>query len=53
LGCLMGTLLRHYLIGFQPARNYWPAQGIELAIYVGLAAALVGLTCWRVARADA
>jgi hypothetical protein len=43
----------HYLVRFQPASNYWPAQGIELAIYVVLAAALVGLTCWKVARADA
>ena len=43
----------HYLVRFQPASNYWPAQGIELAIYVALAAALVGLTCWMVVRADA
>jgi hypothetical protein len=42
-----------YLVRFQPASNYWPAQGIELAIYVALAAAMVGLTCWKLARADA
>jgi ABC-type transport system involved in multi-copper enzyme maturation permease subunit len=43
----------HYLVRFQPASNYWPAQGIELAIYVALAAVLVSLTYWKVARADA
>jgi hypothetical protein len=35
-------------ITYQPADRFWLFQGIETAIYVALAAALVGLTIWWV-----
>ena len=38
---------------YQPASHYWPFQGIETAIYVLLAAALIGLTFVIVRRRDA
>jgi hypothetical protein len=41
------------LVDLQPASHYWPVQGIELAIYLVLAAVLVGLTCLWAVRADA
>ncbi len=35
---------------YQPANRFWPFQGIETAIFVALAAALIGLTIWWVQR---
>lgn len=35
---------------FQPASRYWTFQAIETAIFVGLAALLMGLTIWWVRR---
>ena len=35
---------------YQPASRFWLFQGIETAIFVALAAALVGLTIWWVQR---
>jgi hypothetical protein len=37
---------------YQPAGRFWTFQLIELALYVGLAAALVALTFWAVRRTD-
>ena len=53
---LGACLSRHgyrVLVTYQPASHYWPMQGIELAVYLALAAALAGLTCLWVVRADA
>jgi ABC-type transport system involved in multi-copper enzyme maturation permease subunit len=53
----LGTCLArhgyHVLVNFQPASHYWPVQGIELAIYLALAAILVSLTCLWTVKADA
>ena len=35
---------------YQPASRFWLFQGIETAIFVALAAALIGLTIWWVQR---
>jgi hypothetical protein len=43
----------HMLVSYQPASHYWPMQGIELAVYLALATALVGVTCFWVVKADA
>jgi ABC-type transport system involved in multi-copper enzyme maturation permease subunit len=43
----------HVLVNFQPASHYWPMQGIELAVYLALAALLVAATCLWARRADA
>jgi hypothetical protein len=43
----------HVLVNYQPAGHYWPMQGIELAIYLAVAAILVGATCLWAVRADA
>jgi hypothetical protein len=38
---------------YQPASRYWPFQGIETAIFVLLASALIAVTFVIVRRADA
>ena len=35
---------------FQPAHRFWLFQGIETAIFVGLAVALLAVTVWCVRR---
>ena len=40
----------HRIVTYQPADRFWTFQGIETAIYVALALALVGLTLWWVRR---
>jgi hypothetical protein len=40
-------------IPYQPARRYWPFQGIETGIYLLLAAALIAVTFTVVRRRDA
>lgn len=37
-------------IVYQPASRFWLFQGIEAAIFLGLAAALLALACWWVLR---
>ncbi len=53
----LGACLTHHgyrvLVNFQPPSHYWPIQGIEVAIYLALAAILVGVTCLWAVRADA
>jgi hypothetical protein len=43
----------HWLVTYQPAARYWRFQGIEAAIFVGLAAALLALAFVFVTRRDA
>ncbi len=43
----------HQLTTFQPAYRFWAFQGIEAAIFVVLAAALIGFTSRRVLSRDA
>ncbi len=43
----------HQLVTFQPDTRFWAFQGIEAAIFVVLAAALIGFTFWRVLSRDA
>jgi hypothetical protein len=50
--CLTAHGYRGYLI-YQPASRFWAFQGIETAIYVVLAAALLGVTFWVLKRRDA
>jgi ABC-type Mn2+/Zn2+ transport system ATPase subunit len=53
-----GTSLASYMhqhgiqrwVSYQPAERYWAFQYIEAAIFVGLAALLLGLVVWRVRR---
>jgi len=55
-GSLLNCLSAHgyrSLIGFQPDSRYWAFQGIEAAIYLVLAAALVGFAYRRVLSRDA
>lgn len=43
----------HMLVSYQPASRFWAFQVIEAAIFLVLAAALIGLAFWRVLAADA
>jgi hypothetical protein len=43
----------HQVITFQPGSRFWAFQGIEASIFVIAAAALIGLTFWRVLTSDA
>ena len=43
---------RGYLT-YQPANRFWAFQGIETAIFLALAAALLGVTFWVLKRRDA
>jgi hypothetical protein len=38
----------HNVLTYQPADRFWPFQGIESAIFLGLAAVLLALTVWWV-----
>jgi hypothetical protein len=38
----------HLAVTYQPASRYWPLQGYETAIFIGLALALAGLSFWWV-----
>jgi hypothetical protein len=40
----------HTAVTYQPARQYWPFQWLEVAIYLGAALALAGLCVWWVRR---
>jgi hypothetical protein len=44
-----GVAVRAYEV-FQPASRFWAFQGIETAIYLALAAALLGLAWWWTVR---
>jgi hypothetical protein len=47
--CLHDAGLLNTLV-YQPAHRFWLFQGIETAIFLGLAALLLGLTIWWVQR---
>jgi hypothetical protein len=38
------------LVTYQPPSHYWPLQGLETAIFLALALALVAATVWLVRR---
>ena len=40
----------HEVVTYQPAKNYWPFQGCELALFLGAALVLAGFTFWWVRR---
>ena len=55
-GSLLHCLTAHSYQGYvtyQPASRFWAFQGIETGIFVGLAAALLGITFWVLNRRDA
>jgi hypothetical protein len=41
------------LVAYQPPSHYWPLQGLETAIFLAAALALIGVTVWRVGRTAA
>ena len=40
----------HYVFQYQPESHYWPLQGMETAIFLGLGTVLLGLTVIKVKR---
>jgi uncharacterized membrane protein len=53
LKCAQAYVRSHGIRGFdtfQPANRFWLFQGIETAIFVGLAIILFGVTIWWVNR---
>ena len=40
----------HFAAYYQPADRYWLFQGIEAAIFLAVAVALLGLTVWWLRR---
>jgi len=50
--CMVAHGYREYL-AYQPASRFWAFQGIETGIFVVLAAVLLGITFWVLARRDA
>ena len=40
----------HEVVTYFPARRYWSFQWIELGVYLGVAAVLVGVCVWAVRR---
>jgi hypothetical protein len=50
--CMTAHGYREYL-AYQPASRFWAFQGIETAIFLVLAAALLGITFWMLSRQDA
>ena len=50
--CVRGAGYRGYLT-YQPAGRFWIFQGIEAAIFVALAAALIAVAFWVIRRRDA
>jgi len=53
LGACLDAHGYHYLVAYQPANRFWALQGMETAIFVGIAVLLVAFTFWWVARRDA
>ena len=49
--CLAAAGVRQ-IFTFQPATHYWIFQGIEAALYLILAAALIAVSVTRLARVD-
>ena len=51
-GCqsALGALHLRQLVIYQPASRFWPLQWYETAIFVALAAALVGFCAWWIKR---
>jgi hypothetical protein len=43
----------HQAVTYQPASRFWAFQGIEGALFLALAAGLIGLAFWRVLSRDA
>jgi hypothetical protein len=52
-GACMAAHGFHQQVTFQPANRFWAFQGFEAAIFVVLAAALIGFAFWRVLSRDA
>jgi hypothetical protein len=52
LSCMTAHGYRGY-VTYQPASRFWAFQGIETAIFVALAAALLGVAFWVLKRRDA
>jgi hypothetical protein len=52
LPCLVAHGFRR-VVTFQPAGRFWAIQGLETAIFVAAAAALVGVAFWSVLTRDA
>jgi hypothetical protein len=52
LSCMAAHGYRGY-VTYQPASRFWAFQGIETAIFVVLAAVLLGVTFWVLRRRDA
>ena len=53
VGILQSCLVRHGIVNivtYQPGDRYWIFQGIETAIFLGLAAGLLALTVWWMRR---
>src|ERR1700722_11063007 len=53
LGQCLASRGFHQVLTYQPASRFWAFQGIEAAIFVVLAAALVGFAIWWVLGHDA
>jgi hypothetical protein len=52
VGCLASHGFRQ-VVTFQPGTRFWAFQGLEAAVFVIAAAALIGLVFWRVLTKDA
>lgn len=52
VGCLASHGFRQ-MVTFQPGTRFWAFQGLEAAVFVIAAAALIGLVFWRVLTKDA
>jgi len=52
LACLAAHGYRGYMT-YQPADRFWAFQGIETAIFLAIAAGLLGITFWILKRRDA
>ena len=52
VGCLASHGFRQ-MVTFQPGTRFWAFQGLEAAVFVIAAAALIGLAFWRVLTKDA
>jgi hypothetical protein len=50
-GCVAKVAVKyHEVVTYQPAKNYWALQSYELALFLGAALVLCGLTFWWVRR---
>ena len=52
VGCLASHGFRQ-MVTFQPGTRFWAFQGLEAAVFVVAAAAVIGLVFWRVLTKDA